>query len=42
MAMSRGDLEHSVTLHEKSLQLFREIRNTQGMNTAWATLASWR
>ena len=33
MAMSRGDLEHSVTLHEKSLQLFREIRNTQGMIT---------
>jgi predicted ATPase/DNA-binding SARP family transcriptional activator/DNA-binding CsgD family transcriptional regulator len=33
IAMSRGDLEHSVTLHEQSLELFREIRNTQGMIT---------
>ena len=33
IAMSRGDLEHSVTLHEQSLQLFREIQNTQGMIT---------
>ena len=33
MAMSRGDLEHSVTLHERSLELFREIRNTQGIIT---------
>ena len=33
IAMSRGDLEHSVTLHEQSLQLFREIRNTQGIIT---------
>ena len=33
IAMSRGDLEHSVTLHEQSLELFREIRNTQGIIT---------
>jgi DNA-binding CsgD family transcriptional regulator len=31
--MSRGDLEHSVTLHEQSLELFREIQNTQGIIT---------
>ena len=33
IALSRGDLEHSVTLHEQSLELFREIRNTQGIIT---------
>ena len=33
IAMSRSDLEHSATLHEQSLQLFREILNTQGMIT---------
>jgi predicted ATPase/DNA-binding SARP family transcriptional activator/DNA-binding CsgD family transcriptional regulator len=33
IAMSRGDPEHSATLHERSLQLFREIQNTQGMIT---------
>jgi predicted ATPase/DNA-binding CsgD family transcriptional regulator len=33
IAMSRGNLEHSVTLHEQSLELFREIRNTQGIIT---------
>jgi predicted ATPase/DNA-binding CsgD family transcriptional regulator len=33
IAMSRSDLEHSVTLHEQSLQLFREIHNTQGIIT---------
>ena len=33
IAMSRGDLEHSVTLHEQSLELFREIQNTQGTIT---------
>ena len=33
IAMSRGDLGHSVTLHEQSLEMFREIRNTQGMIT---------
>jgi predicted ATPase/DNA-binding SARP family transcriptional activator/DNA-binding CsgD family transcriptional regulator len=33
IAMSRDDMEHSVTLHEQSLELFREIRNTQGMIT---------
>ncbi len=33
IAMSRSDLEHSVTLHEQSLQLFREIQNTQGIIT---------
>jgi non-specific serine/threonine protein kinase len=32
-AMSRDDLEHSVTLHEQSLELFREIHNTQGIIT---------
>jgi non-specific serine/threonine protein kinase len=33
IAMSRSDPEHSVTLHEQSLELFREIQNTQGMIT---------
>ena len=33
IAMSRGDLEHSVTLHEQSLERFREIPNTQGIIT---------
>jgi DNA-binding CsgD family transcriptional regulator len=32
-AMSQDDLEHSVTLHEQSLELFREIHNTQGIIT---------
>ena len=31
--MSRSDLEHSVTLHEQSLELFRQIQNTQGIIT---------
>ncbi len=31
--MSRGDLGYSVTLHEQSLELFREIRYTQGIIT---------
>jgi predicted ATPase/DNA-binding SARP family transcriptional activator/DNA-binding CsgD family transcriptional regulator len=33
IALSRGDLEHSVLLHEQSLELFREIKNTQGIIT---------
>jgi DNA-binding CsgD family transcriptional regulator len=33
IAMSRDDLGHSVTLHEQSLELFREIHNTQGIIT---------
>jgi non-specific serine/threonine protein kinase len=33
IAMSRGDLGYSVTLHEQSLELFREIRYTQGIIT---------
>jgi predicted ATPase/DNA-binding SARP family transcriptional activator/DNA-binding CsgD family transcriptional regulator len=33
IAMSRDDVEHSVTLHEQSLDLFREIHNTQGIIT---------
>jgi ATP/maltotriose-dependent transcriptional regulator MalT len=33
IALSRDDLEHSVTLHEQSLELFREIHNTQGIIT---------
>src|SRR5215217_597888 len=33
IALSRGELEHSVTLHEQSLELFREIHNTQGIIT---------
>jgi non-specific serine/threonine protein kinase len=33
IALSRNDLEHSVTLHEQSLELFREIHNTQGIIT---------
>jgi predicted ATPase/DNA-binding SARP family transcriptional activator/DNA-binding CsgD family transcriptional regulator len=37
-AMSRGDLEHSVTLHEQSLELFREISNTQGVITCLGQL----
>ena len=43
-ALSRDDLEHSVTLHEQSLELFREIRNTQGVGYTHvrASLAYWR
>jgi predicted ATPase/DNA-binding CsgD family transcriptional regulator len=37
-ALSRGDLEHSVTLHEQSLELFREISNTQGVITCLGQL----
>jgi predicted ATPase/DNA-binding SARP family transcriptional activator/DNA-binding CsgD family transcriptional regulator len=37
-AMSRGDLEHAVTLHEQSLELFREISNTQGVITCLGQL----
>jgi DNA-binding CsgD family transcriptional regulator len=33
IALRRGELEHSVTLHEQSLELFREIHNTQGIIT---------
>jgi non-specific serine/threonine protein kinase len=33
IALSRGDPEHSVALHEQSLELFREIGNTQGVIT---------
>jgi predicted ATPase/DNA-binding CsgD family transcriptional regulator len=33
IALGRDDLEHSVTLHEQSLELFREIHNTQGIIT---------
>jgi len=33
IALRRDDLEHSVTLHEQSLELFREIHNTQGIIT---------
>jgi tetratricopeptide (TPR) repeat protein len=36
IAASRGDLERSVTLHEESLELFREIRDTQGILTCLA------
>ena len=31
IALHRGDLELSLTLHEESLELFREIPNTQGI-----------
>jgi DNA-binding CsgD family transcriptional regulator len=37
-AMSQGDQEHSVTLHEQSLELFREISNTQGVITCLGQL----
>src|SRR5829696_7670873 len=33
IALSRDDLEHSVALHEQSLELFRVIGNTQGIIT---------
>src|ERR671910_3133455 len=33
IVLSRNDLEHSVTLHKQSLELFREIHNTQGIIT---------
>jgi len=33
IALSRDDLEHSVALHEQSLELFRVIANTQGIIT---------
>jgi non-specific serine/threonine protein kinase len=31
IALSRGDLENSVALHERSLELFRELRDTAGL-----------
>jgi predicted ATPase/DNA-binding SARP family transcriptional activator/DNA-binding CsgD family transcriptional regulator len=31
IALSRGDLEQSVALHEEGLELFREIRDTRGI-----------
>jgi predicted ATPase/DNA-binding SARP family transcriptional activator/DNA-binding CsgD family transcriptional regulator len=33
IAASRGDLEHSVMMHEESLELFREIRDALGITT---------
>jgi ATP/maltotriose-dependent transcriptional regulator MalT len=30
-ALSRGDLEHSVALHEESLELFRQTQDTRGI-----------
>ncbi len=31
IALSRGDLEHSEALHERSLKLFRKLRDTAGL-----------
>jgi predicted ATPase/DNA-binding SARP family transcriptional activator len=38
IALSRGDLEHSITLHEESLELFRETRETPGIVTCLGQL----
>jgi predicted ATPase/DNA-binding SARP family transcriptional activator/DNA-binding CsgD family transcriptional regulator len=38
MAISRGDLKHSVALHEQSLKLFREVQDTPGIITCLAQL----
>jgi non-specific serine/threonine protein kinase len=38
IALSRGDVDHSVTLHEQSLKLFRETRNTPGIITCLGQL----
>jgi hypothetical protein len=38
VAASRGDLERSVTLHEESLELFREIPKPQGIVSCLAQL----
>jgi non-specific serine/threonine protein kinase len=38
IALSQGDLEHSVTLHEQSLEMFRETRNTPGLVTCLVQL----
>ena len=31
IALSQGDLEHSVALHEESLELFRETQDARGI-----------
>jgi predicted ATPase/DNA-binding SARP family transcriptional activator/DNA-binding CsgD family transcriptional regulator len=36
MAISQGDLKHSVALHEQSLKLFREVQDTPGIITCLA------
>jgi predicted ATPase/DNA-binding SARP family transcriptional activator/DNA-binding CsgD family transcriptional regulator len=38
MAISQGDLKHSVALHEQSLKLFREVQDTPGIITCLAQL----
>jgi DNA-binding CsgD family transcriptional regulator/tetratricopeptide (TPR) repeat protein len=38
MAISRGDLKHSVALHEQSLKLFRKVQDTPGIITCLAHL----
>src|SRR3712207_2916967 len=42
IALSRGDLERSATLHEDSLQVFRQIRDMQGILTCLAHLGNIR
>jgi predicted ATPase/DNA-binding SARP family transcriptional activator/DNA-binding CsgD family transcriptional regulator len=38
IALSQGDLEHSVALHEQSLKLFREIQGTTGITACLSHL----
>ncbi len=38
IAISRGDVERSVTLHKESLELFREIGDTPGINACLSHL----
>jgi ATP/maltotriose-dependent transcriptional regulator MalT len=40
MAVDQGDLEHSVSLHEQSLELFREIRDARGILSCLLGLGS--
>jgi predicted ATPase/DNA-binding SARP family transcriptional activator/DNA-binding CsgD family transcriptional regulator len=40
VALSRGDLGHSATLHEEGLELFRELRDTHGLFSCLIHLAA--
>jgi predicted ATPase/DNA-binding SARP family transcriptional activator/DNA-binding CsgD family transcriptional regulator len=40
VALSRGDLEHSATVHEEGLELFRELRDTHGLFSCLIHLAA--
>jgi non-specific serine/threonine protein kinase len=41
VALSRGDLEHSLALHEQGLKLFREIQDTPGITNCLGNLGGF-